>query len=397
MASLLQLLSSGPSARPRPSKVRSIDAQYQQCKVEIQDLIRKIKAKLDAKDESALSKLNEQYAATDDTKEPTSDQPEHFPLQSAKGGARFQLQRTLTGHQEKIYALKWFRDSQSIVSASQDGSLIVWDMASAKKRVGIPLRHGWVMTVDVSPSGRFVASGGLDNLCSVFDIQDQIGWANDMTRPYRELQQHEGYVSCARFTDDEHVLTASGDANCILWDIEYQQPTSVFCGHTGDVESVAHNEQSGHTFVSGSIDMTARLWDYRLHSRAQSGCVKSFAGHQSDINSVAWFPDYRAFGTASDDGCCRLYDVAAYQALNEYGGEKELKHSSGVTSVDFSSSGYYLLAGYDDDMGALAWNTVTGKVEAELPHAQRVASLGVQPNGYSLATGCWDRAIRVWV
>jgi len=390
MASLLQLLSSKPSASPRPSQARSIDAQYQQCKAEIQDLVRKIKAKLDAKDEKALSKLNEQLDAADESKEATPNRK-----------ARFQMQRSLTGHQEKVYALKWFRDSQSIVSASQDGSLIVWDLASAKKKIGIPLRHGWVMTVDVSPNGQFVASGGLDNLCSVFDISDQLGWAADLTRPYRELQQHEGYVSCARFTDDEHVLTASGDANCILWDIEYQQPVSVFCGHTGDVESVAHNEAGGRTFVSGSIDMTARLWDYRVAaSRAASGgCVQSFAGHQSDINSVAWFPDYRAFGTASDDGCCRLYDVAAYQTLNVYGaeGDADLKHSSGVTSLSFSRSGYYLVAGYDDEMGALAWNTVTAKVEAELPHAQRVASLDFQPNGYSLATGCWDRAIRVWV
>jgi len=372
---------------------------------DIQDLVQKIKAKLSSHDDSTLSKLNDQLcsSSTDDSesKDSESSSQNLFPMKgpNSKGSARFQCQRTLSGHQEKIYALKWFADSESIVSASQDGSLIVWDMSSSKKRIGIPLRHGWVMTVDVSPSGRFVASGGLDNLCSVFDIQDQLGWATEMTRPYRELQQHEGYVSCARFTDDEHILTASGDANCILWDIEYQQPTNVFSAHTGDVESVAFNTADRSTFVSGSIDMTAKLWDFRLHSRAQSGLVKSFAGHQSDINSVAWFPDFGAFGTASDDGCCRLYDVAAYQTLNVFGAEGSgfEETTSGVTSVSFSKSGYYMVAGYDDDVGALAWNTVTGKVEVEMEHTQRVASLGFQPNGYALATGCWDRNIRVWV
>ena len=37
---------------------------------------------------------------------------------------------------------------------------------------------------------KFVASGGLDNLCSIFNIKDSVGW--EAKQPYRELQQHEG-------------------------------------------------------------------------------------------------------------------------------------------------------------------------------------------------------------
>ena len=48
--------------------------------------------------------------------------------------------------------------------------------------------------------------------------------------------------------------------------------------------------------------MTAKLWDRRLKSH--SSCINTFTGHVSDINSVSWFPDYKSFGTASDDGHC---------------------------------------------------------------------------------------------
>lgn len=40
-----------------------------------------------------------------------------------------------------------------LVSASQDGKLIVWDAVSTNKRMLIPLRSAWVMTVAFSNSG----------------------------------------------------------------------------------------------------------------------------------------------------------------------------------------------------------------------------------------------------
>lgn len=39
----------------------------------------------------------------------------------------------MRGHLAKVYALHWSTDSQHIVSASQDGKLIVWDAYTANK------------------------------------------------------------------------------------------------------------------------------------------------------------------------------------------------------------------------------------------------------------------------
>ena len=39
----------------------------------------------------------------------------------------FQVRRTLKGHLAKVYSLQWADDSRNLVSASQDGKLIVWD------------------------------------------------------------------------------------------------------------------------------------------------------------------------------------------------------------------------------------------------------------------------------
>lgn len=41
--------------------------------------------------------------------------------------------RTLRGHLAKIYAMHWGSDSRNLVSASQDGKLIVWDSHTTNK------------------------------------------------------------------------------------------------------------------------------------------------------------------------------------------------------------------------------------------------------------------------
>ena len=100
---------------------------------------------------------------------------------------------------------------------SQDGKLIIWNGMNTLKMNAIPLRSSWVMTCAYSPSGNFVACGGLDNLCSIYALKGGQGSAEQTRMAYRELAQHEGYLSCCRFFDDREILTSSGDSSCILW------------------------------------------------------------------------------------------------------------------------------------------------------------------------------------
>ena len=147
------------------------------------------------------------------------------------------------------------------------------------------------------PTTTLVASGGLDNLCSVYKI-DQNRDAQGPPTP-RELGGHSGYISCCRFLNDKQILTSSGDMSCILWDIESTKALSTFKSHHGDVMlyslllfsafflrfmnySLTFSiSLHGDTFVSGGCDKTARLWDIR-----QPQCTQIFSGHTNDINSV---------------------------------------------------------------------------------------------------------------
>jgi guanine nucleotide-binding protein G(I)/G(S)/G(T) subunit beta-1 len=235
--------------------------------------------------------------------------------------AQPKCRRFLKGHFGKVYAMHWAGDSSHLVSASQDGKLIVWNAMSNNKTQAIPLRSSWVMTCAYEQSqGNLVACGGLDNLCSIYQLNQP-----QVMRAYKELAAHDGYLSCCRFVSESHIITSSGDSCCIYWDIERTEAVKMLNDHSGDVMSVSVLPSvDPNVFVSGSCDATAKVWDIRIGK-----CTQTFHGHESDINSVALFPNAKSFGTGSDDSSCRLFDMRCYGEVNSFANDKIL---CGITS-----------------------------------------------------------------
>ncbi|XP_054858473.1 guanine nucleotide-binding protein G(I)/G(S)/G(T) subunit beta-3 isoform X1 [Eublepharis macularius] len=299
------------------------------------------------------------------------------------GRIQMRTRRTLRGHLAKIYACHWSTDSKLLVSASQDGKLIVWDTYTTNKVHAIPLRSSWVMTCAYAPSGNFVACGGLDNVCSIYNLKSREG----TVKVSRELSAHAGYLSCCRFLDDNTIVTSSGDTTCILWDIETGMQKATFIGHTGDCMSLAVAPDF-NLFISGACDATAKLWDIR-----DGACRQTLTGHESDINAINFFPNGDAICTGSDDATCRLFDIRADQQLLVYSHESII---CGITSVSFSRSGRLLMAGYDD-FNCNIWDTLKSERVGILSgHDNRVSCLGVTADGMAVATGSWDSFLKVW-
>jgi len=298
--------------------------------------------------------------------------------------------RVLKGHFAKIYAMHWADSDgeagKQLVSASQDGKLIVWNAASTNKVHAIPLRSSWVMTCAFSPTAQKVACGGLDNICSIYNLAA----GNQPIKVARELAAHTGYLSCCRFIGESgsKILTSSGDMTSMLWDVETGTQESQFSDHNGDVMSISASPTSVNVFVSGACDAMAKVWDIKNPTS-----VRTFCGHESDINAVSFFGDGLAFSTGSDDASCRLYDMRSSSELKQYTHDKIL---CGITSVAHSISGRFLFAGYDD-FNCYVWDTLAGKqVGCLAGHDNRVSCLGVCYDGSALCTGSWDSFLKVW-
>ena len=293
--------------------------------------------------------------------------------------------------------MHWAGDSRRLVSASQDGKLIIWDGLSTNKMYAVPLRSSWVMTCafdQTSPSSRTIACGGLDNLCSVFVVDDT--WTPERG-PNAELSGHDGYLSCCRFLTSKQILTCSGDHTCMLFDIPTRKAVSTFSDHTSDVMSIAVNPNNPNQFVSGSCDTQAKVWD----KRQPLAPTHEFWGHEADINCVEFCSDGYTFVSGSDDASVRLWDLRSSRELAKFCDEGVIH---GITSIGISRSGRIIYAG-QDDYNCMMWDTLDPLKEpirlgsnSNLPntHENRLSTIGVSPDGQAVCTGSWDTVLKIW-
>jgi len=334
-------------------------------KKEVEGLKEKVKAARKEKADTTLAKAAERLSS--------------FPRTE-----KIRVRRTLKGHLSKVYAMHWAVEKNVLVSAAQEGQLIVWEALSTAKLAAIPLRSARVTTCAFSPSAALVASGGLDNLCTVYNLHSK-----EIPVPvFRELSGHNGFLASCRFLNDKQIISASGDKTCALWDIEAGKLVTSFAEHGGDAVALSVHPADKNLFVSGACDKTAKLWDIRSGQSSQT-----FEGHTNDVNAVQFFPNGNAVGTGSEDKSCKLFDLRADRDVQTYT-DDSLK--TGVTSIAFSLSGRFLFAGYDDNT-CYVFDALKGeRLWGLAGHTNRVSCLGVSADGKALCTGSWDTLLKIW-
>jgi len=290
--------------------------------------------------------------------------------------------RTLKGHTAKVYDFDFCEsNSKYVVSASQDGKLIVWNFLSAHKLYVIILKSTWVLTCAYAPGGGHVACGGLDNVIYLYKLGDE-----EVPDTPEEFKGHEQCILKLKYIDDDRLLTTSGDSTVMLWDVSTGNSTSTFTGHGADVLCLDISSDK-NTFVTGSIDRMALLWDVR-----SSKPSLSFSGNDSDINSIKYFPSQHAFATGDENGNVILYDVRGDRELMKYSHEKTGK----VNGIAFSISGKFLFTATDCNVNV--WNTLDGDLlkDSTIVLDDVVSAVGVNSTGEALVLSSWNSQLRFY-
>ncbi|KAL0277168.1 UNVERIFIED_CONTAM: hypothetical protein PYX00_004537 [Menopon gallinae] len=343
------------------------------------------------KDDPELQSLKEEleklYTAIKEEQKKAAD----TTLEAATSGAadapkvRLGTKKLLKGHLNKVTSVHYSGDNRHCVSGSLDGKLIIWDTWTGNKVQVIPLRSSWVMSVAFSPSGNFVACGGMDNMCTVYDLNNRDASGN--AKIVRELLGYEGFLSSCRFSDDNNLITGSGDMKICHWDIETGKKNADFEAHAGDVVSISLSSDKNQ-YITGSVDKTCKLWDARDTKPKQQ-----FFGHEADVNSVCFHPGNYAFATASEDKTARMYDLRSDQQLTVY---QTPKKTNSLTSCGLSISGRFIICGSDDNQVHI-WDALKNQYNSSLTgHENRITSLTTSGDGIGMVTSSWDQNCRVW-
>eukprot|EP00850_Spirogloea_muscicola_P026201 SM006054S19560 [mRNA] locus=s6054:1:450:- [translate_table: standard] len=142
-----------------------------------------------------------------------------------------QARGVLKGHSDWVTSIACPLDnSDTLLSASRDRSLIVWSLSRAAAAAADPGAGG------AGPE----ASYGVAK---------------------RRLTGHGGFVQDVVISSDgQFALSGSWDGTLRLWDLNTGTTTRRFVGHQKDVLSVAFSTDN-RQIVSGSRDRTIKLWN----------------------------------------------------------------------------------------------------------------------------------------
>lgn len=195
-------------------------------------------------------------------------------------------------HGGPVYGVAVTRDGKTIVSASTDQTVRVWDVPSQQQKFQLNGHVGAVHTVMLSPDETFAISSGSDGTLRLWDIGGG--------RQLKQLARYDATMYSVSIHPNGQLLAAAGaDRQVHLLDILTGIEQRVLVGHTDYIHSVTFNPvgdrvlsygYAGHLKVWSTAD-GAKLTEQRI------GRVG---------NAARYSPDGKKLVLANGDGTARV-------------------------------------------------------------------------------------------
>ena len=279
--------------------------------------------------------------------------------------ASFRLTRVLRGHTGAVYALDYWTDGKQLASAGWDGKVRVWDLGSDGRSLSFDAgAKQFAVAFAPEPSLKYLASAGEDGVVRIWNLVTRelakskldhqsgdparaavrsLSYApsgsgefvsagyDGKIRFYRTsgaIDAKDAYgrkaLRVAYSPDGLRVVTAGSDAelgSAKVWDVR-SGASRLLTGHRDYVVSASWSTDSKRIVTGGGgRDKSVNLWD------ADSGrLLASFAGHQEDVEAVAFFPGGTRLISASEDKTIKVWDIAERRVL--------------LTAIGFGDDGY---------------------------------------------------------
>ncbi|XP_062021709.1 WD40 repeat-containing protein HOS15-like isoform X2 [Rosa rugosa] len=306
----------------------------------------------------------------------------------------------LEGHTSEVFACAWSPSGSLLASGSGDSTARIWTIASGSCRSSIQneparvLKHFKgranekskdVTTLDWNDDGTLLATGSYDGQARIWGRDGEL-----MTT----LIRHKGPIFSLKWNKEgDYLLSGSVDKTAIVWDIKTGEWKQQFEFHSAPTLDVDWRDNT--SFATCSTDGTIHVCKV-----GENQPIKTFLGHQGEVNAIKWDPTGSLLASCSDDHTAKIWSMKQDKYLHDL---KE--HVKEIYTIRWSPTGpgshnpnqQLVLASASFDSRIKLWDVELGTLIYSLyGHRDPVYSVAFSPNGEYLASGSMDKCMHIW-
>ncbi|KAH8262199.1 hypothetical protein KR038_011064 [Drosophila bunnanda] len=233
------------------------------------------------------------------------------------------LASTLEQHKGPIFALKWNKCGNYILSAGEDKTTIIWDASTGQCTQQFAFHFGPVLDICWQTNETF-ASCSVDQTILVCRL--------GVNKPIKTFNGHTDEVNAIKWCPQGQLLASCSDDMTIkIWRMDGDSYCHDLRGHSKAIYTIVWSPNGPNAkliLASASFDSTVRLWNVE-----QGSCIHTLSRHTEPVYSVAFSPDGEYLASASFDKCVHIWSKQTGQLVHSY------KGTGGIFEVCWNSKG----------------------------------------------------------
>ena len=275
------------------------------------------------------------------------------------------------GHNKSVKAIKFSSDEKILVS-STDNVIKVWNLINYSNISTFSSSN--INSISISYDKTRLAASSNNGNVLIYDLSKN--------KLLYSFSAHNGIVNSLDFSVDNNLLTTAGSDSVIkVWNCANWSQISKSIKFNGAINSVNFSF-SGLNIVAGCNNN-----DLIVLNSITGDTVKILKGHNKLVNKAFYTLDDSKIISGDYNGNVFIWDTKKYEVIKKFKVEGFLSAIILDGSRTFFNCSEYILVFDVEKMVTL---------KSLSNHIQSVSSVAISPDGKIVATGSWDKTVKLW-